>query len=93
MMHINLSMIKVKHKSNLSALKKSIELLGKSRVYVGIPAENASRDNGNEEREELATLIFVFTNGIRLIRSIYSSLKISTDICFPVSNSSSIPSD
>ena len=42
------NMIRVKHKSNLNALRKSIELLEKSRVYVGIPAETASRDDGND---------------------------------------------
>lgn len=57
------NMIKVKHKSNLSALKKSIELLGKSRVYVGIPAENASRDNGNDINN--AELLYIQTHGVR----------------------------
>ena len=46
------NMIRVKHKSNLNALKKSIELLEKSRVYVGIPAETASRDDGNDIRKK-----------------------------------------
>lgn len=55
------NMIKVKHKSNLNALKKSIELLGKSRVYVGIPAENASRDNGNDINN--AELLYIQTHG------------------------------
>ncbi len=57
------NMIKVKHKSNLNALKKSIELLGKSRVYVGIPAENASRDNGNDINN--AELLYIQTHGVR----------------------------
>ena len=38
-------------------------------------------------------LILVFGNWIAFILATYSSLKISTEICFPVSNSSSIPSD
>ena len=57
------NMIRVKHKSNLNALKKSIELLEKSRVYVGIPAETASRDDGNDINN--AELLYIQTHGVR----------------------------
>lgn len=55
--------ITVKHKSNLKALKKAIDSIKNTRVYVGIPAKNVSRDEDNEINN--AELLYIHTNGIR----------------------------
>lgn len=55
--------IEVKHKSNLKMLQKAIDSIKSTRVYVGIPAKNASRDEDNEINN--AELLYIHTHGIR----------------------------
>lgn len=55
--------VSVKHTSGKVDIKKSLDLIQKNRVYVGVPQETAGRSAG--DNIDNAELLYIHTNGAR----------------------------